>query len=306
MTSSREIRVAAPAKLNLYLHILGRRDDGYHQLDSLVCFADIHDTIIAHPNDDLEFHLSGPYAHALENEAAKVTTGNAPENLVLKAAKKLAELTGHPPKARLELIKRLPVASGIGGGSADAAATIKALCTLWNVEPSSSNLHHLAQTLGADVPVCLAGQSTYMGGIGEILDKAPFLPELGLVLLNPGIPLATPPVFKTRTGPFSKAARFEVSPKNAQEFITFLAERKNDLTAPAISLAPIIGDGLAALEQSPQCLLARMSGSGATCFGLYPNLQQAQLAAETLKLSYPSWWISSGQLIDDCSKIKAL
>ncbi len=300
MTTSTEIRIAAPAKLNLYLHVTGRRADGYHELDSLVCFADVHDTVIARPSDQLTFHVSGPYGDLLQESSGAT---RLPENLVIRATKRLAELMGRMPNVHLELIKRLPVASGIGGGSADAAATLKALCNLWKITPSPTELHALAQKLGADVPVCLAGKSAYMGGIGEVLEKVTSLPKLGLILINPGIPLETPPVFKARTGPFSQPARFGAAPNSIEEFIDLLRARQNDLMPPAISLAPVIGTVLEALKATTGCLLARMSGSGATCFGLYGNAAEAQTAAETLKSSHPQWWIAPGQLAHDCDKI---
>jgi 4-diphosphocytidyl-2-C-methyl-D-erythritol kinase len=300
MTTLTEIRVAAPAKLNLYLHVTGRRDDGYHELDSLVCFADIHDTVIARASDQLTFHVSGPYGEVLQESAG--ATG-LPENLVIRAAKRLAELTNRAPHVHLELIKRLPIASGIGGGSADAAATLKALCRLWGITPSPTELHALAKKLGADVPVCLTGKSAYMGGIGEVLEKVSSLPKLGLVLINPGIPLETPPVFKARTGPFSQAARFSAAPNSTEEFIDLLHARHNDLMPPAISLAPVIGTVLEALKATAGCLLARMSGSGATCFGLYSNAAEAKTAAKALKSSHPQWWVAPGQLAHDCDKI---
>ncbi len=299
MTTLTEVRVAAPAKINLYLHVIGRRTDGYHELDSLVCFADVHDTVIARADDKLTFRVSGPYGDLLQESAG--STG-LPENLVIRAAKRLAELTNRAPHVHLELIKRLPVASGIGGGSADAAATLKALCKLWGIAPSPAELHSLAQKLGADVPVCLAGKSAYMGGIGEALEKIPSLPKLGLILVNSGTPLETPPVFKARTGPFSQPARFN-APLNTEEFIDLLEARQNDLMAPAIGLAPVIGTVLEALKATSGCLLARMSGSGATCFGLYANTAEAEKAAEALKSSHPRWWIAPGRLIDDCDKI---
>ncbi len=300
MITLNEIRVAAPAKLNLYLHVTDRRADGYHELDSLVCFADIHDTIIVRPSDQLTFHISGPYGDLLQESAG--ATG-LPENLVIRAARRLAELTGRVPHVHLELIKRLPIASGIGGGSADAAATLKALCRLWGITPSPAELHTLAQKLGADVPVCLAGKSAYMGGIGEVLESVPPLPKLGLILINPGIPLETPPVFKARTGPFSHPARFSAAPKTPEEFINLLHARHNDLMPPAIRLAPVIATVLEELKVTTKCLLARMSGSGATCFGLYRNISEAETAAKALKSSHPQWWVAPGQLAHDCDKI---
>lgn len=272
----------APAKVNLYLHVVGRRDDGYHLLDSLVAFADAGDVVAARRDDTIHLSVDGPFAAALAGER---------DNLVLRAARQLAAFAGGAPGAALTLTKNLPVASGIGGGSADAAAALRALCRLWRIAPHDAPLDAIVQGLGADVPVCLHGEPSFIGGIGERREPAPALPPAGLVLVNPGIPLATPAVFARRSGAFSEPARFAASPRDAAELAELLAARRNDLTGAAVTLVPAIAEVLAALSNSPGCLLARMSGSGATCFGLYADKAAASDAASWLAGRAPSWWI---------------
>lgn len=288
-------RAAAPAKINLYLHVVGKRADGYHLLDSLVAFADVHDTVIAVEDDDLRFRVEGPFGTMLQGEG---------DNLVLRAARGLAELAGIKPRAKLRLIKRLPVASGVGGGSSDAAATLRALCALWGLRPASEDLQRLALGLGADVPVCLGGRAVYMSGIGETLSTAPRLPAAGLVLVNPSKPLATPPVFKARQGPFSEADRFGEVARDARALARLLETRRNDLTPPAIGLMPEIDQILKALGGTSDCLIARMSGSGATCFALYPGEASAASAAKRLVARHPQWWVAPGRLVDDVAKVQ--
>jgi 4-diphosphocytidyl-2-C-methyl-D-erythritol kinase len=277
---TRAVTEPARAKINFYLHVTGRRDDGYHLLDSLVAFADAGDSLSATPSESLSLSVEGPFAAALRGE---------PDNLVLRAARALAAATGATSGASLTLIKNLPVASGLGGGSADAAAALRALCRLWNVAPRLEVLDAIAIKLGADVPVCLDGRTAFLGGIGERRDAAPRLPAAGLVLINPGVPLATPAVFAKRTGAFSQPARFKSAPRDAGDLAALLRERRNDLTEAAIALAPAVRDALAALEASPGCLLSRMSGSGATCFGLYAGRAAAEAAAAALRRNQ-GWW----------------
>jgi 4-diphosphocytidyl-2-C-methyl-D-erythritol kinase len=282
----------APAKLNLYLHVLGRRTDGYHELDSLVAFADIADTVTVRPAESLSLAIDGPFAPALAAEPAS-------DNLVTRAASLLAESIGRPdPAVAITLTKRLPVASGIGGGSADAAATLRALARLWEIGPDHPSLHPLAARLGADVPVCLTGRPAYFGGVGDIIDPAPPLPPCAVVLVNPGIPLSTPAVFRARSGLFSVAARFDAdaTPPDAAAFADLLSRRHNDLTASAQSLVPGIGDVLNALAVTSGCLLARLSGSGATCFALYADPAEARRAAAELTREHPGWWVVPGCL----------
>ena len=312
----------APAKLNLYLHVTGRREDGYHTLDSLVAFADCGDTVTVAPGQGLSLSVTGPYGD-------QVPSG--PENLVLKAAALLADRFDIAAHAHITLEKNLPVASGIGGGSADAAATLRALNKLWQLqlpddalklaadqigdEPDArlalqtlftswrddlddDKMSQLALDLGADVPVCIEGRTVYMSGIGEQLTLAPPLPKVWVVLVNPHTALSTPDVFKARTGDFSNPAPFYETPKDAQDLAHLLKARSNDLCEPAMTLSPAIGDVLKALQDQDNCLLARMSGSGATCFGLFPNPALALKANQQLAQKHPKWWVQTAQLLD--------
>jgi 4-diphosphocytidyl-2-C-methyl-D-erythritol kinase len=283
------VRRAAPAKLNLYLHVLGRRADGYHLLDSLVAFADVADVVTAQPAPALSLEITGPFAGALRDDPS--------ENLVWRAAMALAERAGIAPKAALMLEKNLPVASGIGGGSSDAAAALKALGELWRLDLGERPFQGLGASLGADVPVCLFGEPAWIGGIGEAVAPAPSLPPCSVVLANPGLSLATPAVFKARTGGFSEPARFDAAPADAAALARLVETRRNDLTAPALALAPGISQVLGALEAEPGALVARMSGSGATCFALFADGSAAQAAAQRLSATHPGWWVAAGKLL---------
>ena len=208
--------------------------------------------------------------------------------------------------ARISLVKRLPIASGIGGGSADAAATIRALVRLWELHPGQHDLSGLALDLGADVPVCLFGQAAYMGGVGEQLDPAGQLPEIPMVLVNPGVDVPTPAVFKARTAEFSKPARFTEPPETTEHLIDMLSDgRGNDLMAPALALEPVIGETLAALNATPGCLFARMSGSGATCFGFFKKTTEAEAAVRDLLDAHPERWAVATHLISDTRTLSA-
>ncbi|MCD6073981.1 MAG: ispE [Rhodospirillales bacterium] len=286
------VTAEAPAKINLYLHVTGKRADGYHLLDSLIAFAGIGDTIEAIHADTLALGCDGPFGAALVS-----SLGTEPDNLVLKAARLLAERADVEPKAQLRLTKRLPIASGIGGGSADAAATLHALCDLWGLALPERALTVLAAKLGADVPICLHGRAAYIGGIGEIIEPAPVLPEAGILLANPGQALSTPSVFKSFTGPMTAAQRFDAAPKDARDLARMLAERRNDLTDAAITLVPEIASMLQALEKLPGAHLARMSGSGATCFALFDDKDSAEQAAIQLAAEHPGWWVRGAALI---------
>jgi 4-diphosphocytidyl-2-C-methyl-D-erythritol kinase len=281
-------RRPAAAKLNLYLHVLGRRGDGYHLLDSLVAFAAVGDEIVAETAAALSLRVSGPQAPALAGDPAA--------NLVWRAAERLAAETGHEPAAALTLIKNLPVAAGIGGGSSDAAATLRALDALWRLGLDEARLGRIAARLGADVPVCLAARASWVGGIGEAVEAAPDLPEVTALLVNPGQALATPAVFAARAGAFSAPARFAPMPPDAAGLAALLAERRNDLTAAAVALAPEVAHVLARLERLEGALLARMSGTGATCFALFARAAEAEAAAARLGAEEPRWWVAAGRL----------
>ena len=271
----------ARAKINLYLHVVGRRADGYHLLDSLVVFAETGDEITAVPAADLTLNIRGPFAETLAADA---------DNLVLRAARGLRDLAGVQAGAAITLIKNLPVASGIGGGSADAAATNETLIALWKIAPDRAALERLALSLGADVPVCLAGKASFMGGIGEEIALAGTLPETHLMLVNPGIATPTPAVFKARKPSFSAARRWASPPRDVQGLAEALRSRVNDLTDAAITVTPAIRDVLAAIGETPHCLLARLSGSGATCFGIYATAADAEAARAAIQAVHPGWW----------------
>jgi 4-diphosphocytidyl-2-C-methyl-D-erythritol kinase len=287
------VHVAAPAKLNLYLHVVGRRDDGYHLLDSLIAFAAVHDTVSVRSAPSLSLKLAGPFATSLQRE---------PDNLVLRAARALAEAAGVRAGAQIRLIKRLPVASGIGGGSADAAATLKALKRLWRVDPAI-DLAALALPLGADVPMCVNGRAALASGVGERLAPVPALPPAALVLANPMVRLQTNRVFQARSGAFSAPAAPPGPCADAAALAAALAHCRNDLTEPAIGLRPQIGAVLEALAATEGCLLARMSGSGATCFGLYADDEAAERARAALAAAHRGWWVCATRLIDDVEKL---
>jgi 4-diphosphocytidyl-2-C-methyl-D-erythritol kinase len=273
----------APAKINLALHVLGRRADGFHLLDSLVVFAEVGDSLTASESDDLALILEGRFREAL---------ADAKENLVLRAARLLADEAGMTPRARIVLRKNLPVASGIGGGSADAAAALRLLSRLWRLDVPAADLFALAAKLGADVPVCLAGRPARMAGVGEALAALPQLPECGLLLVNPGVAVATASVFRARTGGFSTPLELPSCWPDVDALAATLRAAGNDLETPAIALAPVIADVLAALRHESKCLIARMSGSGATCFGLFATRSEAEAAAAAL--ARPGWWLWGG------------
>ena len=290
--------VAAPAKLNLYLHVLGRRDDGYHLLDSLMTFVHVGDSICAEPAHDLSLTVEGPFAEGLDK---------GEDNLVLRAARGLADACGVTAGARIRLVKNLPLASGLGGGSADAAATLRALCHLWRLSPAPEDMVVLALGLGADVPFCLAREAGFVGGIGESLEPAamppPGAPAVWVVLINPSAALSTSEVFAAREGPFSQSGRFKDIPSDAAELAALLKERNNDLTQAAVSLSPEIGNALDALESSRGSLLARMSGSGTTCFGLFGGEDDARQAAAVISGEAPGWWVVTTRLAADIANV---
>ena len=281
----------ARAKLNLTLRITGRREDGYHLLDSLVAFAEIGDRLTARLADRGGFTVSGPFAAALANES---------DNLVTRAASALAAAACVPAdlvaRTVLALEKNLPVASGIGGGSADAAATLHALMALWQVELSSAARAQLALSLGADVPVCLAGEAARMRGIGDSLEPLPALPPACLVLVNPCVPCPTGPVFKARQGAFSEPLGTPEPPRDAAGLAALVRRGGNDLEPPAITICPPIGAVLARLRQEASCLASAMSGSGGTCFGLFAQESEAADSAQRIAAEQPGWWVAATRL----------
>jgi 4-diphosphocytidyl-2-C-methyl-D-erythritol kinase len=292
---ARSVTVCAPAKVNLFLHVGGRRPDGYHDLESLVAFTEAGDRIDVSAAEEgvLTLDVEGPFAHA-------VPGGDG--NLVLKAARALdASVESRAPGARgrgahIRLEKNLPVAAGIGGGSADAAATLRALNLLWQLNRGEAHLLALAAGLGSDVPACLLSRPLWMSGRGEVVRAAPALPPLKLILINPGVAVETAQVFAAlgeradeRTGLGGKPhPRGLDTPYDVE---AYLFGTRNDLQAPAMARAPEIARILDLLELSPSCRLARMSGSGATCFGIFDWRNGALFAAEEIALAHPAWWV---------------
>ncbi|MCB1366471.1 MAG: 4-(cytidine 5'-diphospho)-2-C-methyl-D-erythritol kinase [Rhodobacteraceae bacterium] len=267
------LRRFAPAKINLALHVTGRRADGLHCLDSLVVFADIGDVLEGRAAPDLTLSVSGPMAAGLSTGA---------DNLIVKAAR----LFGHEGGAGLHLEKNLPLASGIGGGSADAAAALHLMSGLWRVPLPGQDA---VLSLGADLPVCLMGRAARMRGIGEVLEPVD-LPPLPAVLVNPGVAVATPAVFAALERRDYPGLEPVPDVQDREAWLGYLSRQRNDLEAAAMRIAPGIAGVLDALRGADDCRLARMSGSGATCFGLFETPEQAARAASKIEARHPDWW----------------
>ena len=277
----------APAKVNLTLRVVGRRSDGYHELESLVAFARVGDRVEFASGDSLALDVAGPFAAA---------AGNLADNLVLKAARQLAGRVPGLVLGRFVLTKELPVAAGLGGGSADAAAALRLIARANALAFDDARLAEAARATGADVPVCLDPRARVMRGIGEVLSAPINLPPLPTVLVNPGVPLATKDVFAAfaRTGVPKAGDAFDaaaMSGASVEAALGSLADGGNDLEPAAVSLCPAVADALAALRATPGCRLARMSGSGATCFGLYLSESAAAPAAQAISGGHPNWWV---------------
>lgn len=282
-------RVAAPAKINLFLHVTRKRPDSYHDLQSLVAFADIGDVLTLERSDAFSLAIDGPFAQGLAAEA---------DNLVLRAARAIAQRRPAISGARMTLAKNLPVASGIGGGSADAAAALRGLRSLYGESFGEDELLAIAASLGSDIPVCVASQAAWMEGRGERVTPLPSLPPAHIVLVNPGVSVATADVFRRLT---IRAGETELRPPPVFEslatLIGYLKATRNDLEAPALAVAPVIGSVLEALAQQ-NAIFTRMSGSGATCFGLFESAAKAQSAAAAIAGVESHWWARAGTLTD--------
>jgi 4-diphosphocytidyl-2-C-methyl-D-erythritol kinase len=280
------VREFAPAKINLALAVTGRRPDGYHLLDTLVVFAEFGDVVEAGPDDALSLAIDGPFAMPLSADDG---------NLVLRAANRLQTWArrsgGQMPGASLRLTKSLPVAAGLGGGSADAAAALRALNRLWRLGLGTGQLAGLGAELGADIAMCLHSRALRATGIGATIAPLERLPALPLVLVNPGVPLSTRDVFARVRGRFSDGLPPLPPLFTLSQLIEWLGRAGNDLTPSACALAPGIAETIAALDEAPGCRLARMSGSGASCFGIFDDQPSAQRAAQMLSAAHPSWWV---------------
>jgi 4-diphosphocytidyl-2-C-methyl-D-erythritol kinase len=269
------VTAKAAAKINLFLHVGDERADRFHALQSLAVFAEAGDELEFHPSRELALTIRGPFSGVLSA---------SDDNLVLKAARALKAT------ARIVLTKNLPVASGIGGGSADAAAVLRTLSSM----PQEALLK-IAASIGSDVPVCVASRSAWMEGRGEVLAPAEGVPPMPMLLVNPGVSVATADVFrglKTRRGTgLRRPDRFS----GAEDLLQFLRTTANDLEAPALAIQPVIADVLREIEKA-DALIARMSGSGATCFGLFGSEESASRAARTISAAHPGWWVCATRI----------
>lgn len=281
----------APAKINLYLHVTGRRPDGYHLLDSLFAFAALHDIVTAEPADDLGLAIDGPEAAGLR--------GLGEDNHMLRAARALAEHAGIRPGAALRLTKYIPLAAGLGGGSADAAATLRLLNRMWKLDLAAEELARIGARIGADVPAAIGSRPQWVRGIGDILTPLGDLPPLHLVLVNPRVAMPTAAVFRDYAALSHgfTAPHGGDFPADADGLLDLLGRLGNDLEPAARAREPVIGDILHNLAAQPHCRLARMSGSGATCFGLFTAPGPAAEAAATLA-GTDGWWTWAGPLGD--------
>ena len=276
MTSVTEF---APAKINLFLHVGDRRADGFHPLQSLAVFTDMGDRLDFAPASALSLKVQGPFSAGLDGEN---------DNLVLRAARVLGS-----GGAAITLTKNLPVASGIGGGSSDAAAALRGLRRLWNADTDDAVLQALAAGLGSDIPVCVNAETAFMEGRGELLRAAQSMPRIAMLLVNPGVAVPTKDVFaalQTRSGVEMALPQGRFA--DTADLLRFLDATRNDLEAPARALQPVIGEVLTTIASLPGALFTRMSGSGATCFGIFADDDCCARAADLLREKHPGWWVA--------------
>ncbi len=294
MTAEKSLTIFAPAKINLFLHITGRRSNGYHDLDSLVTFADIGDLITIEKAKSFSFHVIGEFAKNFkENESSSFLDGN---NLVTKAARTLSQITDRALNVKITLTKNLPIASGIGGGSSDAAATIWGLQEFWGLNHDAPYINDLLIKLGADVPACYEATPRIMRRTGDLLLPAPSMPEIPILLINPMISCSTEDIFLHYNGKFKKDTLLPSEFNCIFDLIVILQQLENDLSKPAIKLIPEIENVINAFNAQDHCLLSRMSGSGASCFAIFETIEGANKASKDIKLENPDWWIKLGWL----------
>ena len=273
----------APAKINLALHVTGRRPNSYHELDTLAVFADCGERVVVEEADDLHLQVKGLFAASVPHDET---------NLVIAAARLFFLTAGTGNKTLLSLNKTVPIGTGFGGGSADAAATFRALNQYFKTGLDDRTLAALCADLGADVPMCLYSRALRASGIGEVIEPLSTLPLLPLVLVWPGKPLSTASVFaRLQNVTNDPLPDLPESLPTVEDVVRYLANTRNDLQATAIEAEPVIGDALGALHETDQCLLARMSGSGSACFGLYPSKAEADVAGRVIGAAHPGWWV---------------
>ncbi|WP_340150828.1 4-(cytidine 5'-diphospho)-2-C-methyl-D-erythritol kinase [uncultured Sneathiella sp.] len=272
----------ARAKINLYLHVTGKRPDGYHLLDSLVVFADYGDELTVESDSSLSLEISGPFSAGIRA---------MDDNLILKAARLLQEKAVVKKGAKIKLVKNLPVAAGIGGGSADASLALQLLNELWGTGYSDRQLAELGLSLGADVPVCLYGKPTIMAGVGELLSAGLKIPKIHIILVNCNILVSTADVFRRLEISDTPKVGLGIEGCTEVDIISALRTAGNDLQAPAFQIAPQIESVIDEIAGETECQLARMSGSGATVFGLFETSEGARKAVQNIQSRHPDWWV---------------
>lgn len=294
MSKENSFKIFAPAKINLFLHLTRKRRDGYHELQSLISFADIGDYISIEPADSFSFNIDGDFsANFIENEQKSHLDCS---NLVVRAARALSQLSNQVLKVKITLTKNLPLAAGLGGGSSDAAAAIWGLQQFWGIKSDEKYLLPLMTKLGADVPVCFNCQTSLVEGIGETLLPVNQIEEIPILIINPLISCPTQEIFLRHNGIFNKKINLPNYFESVFDYIDFLKSTNNDLYQPATQLIPEIGNIINAMEAQESCLLTRMSGSGASCFALFETIEQANQAKQAILDENPDWWVKTGWL----------
>jgi len=294
LSKENSFKIFAPAKINLFLHLTRKRRDGYHELQSLISFADIGDYISIEPADSFSFNIDGDFsANFIENEQKSHLDCS---NLVVRAARALSQLSNQVLKVKITLTKNLPLAAGLGGGSSDAAAAIWGLQQFWGIKSDEKYLLPLMTKLGADVPVCFNCQTSLVEGIGETLLPVNQIEEIPILIINPLISCPTQEIFLRHNGIFNKKINLPNYFESVFDYIDFLKSTNNDLYQPATQLIPEIGNIINAMEAQESCLLTRMSGSGASCFALFETIEQANQAKQAILDENPDWWVKTGWL----------
>ena len=282
----------AAAKINLHLHVTGKRTDGYHLLDSLVCFADIGDRLTFSHSNDLSMEITGPFAHMLSGRDVDISPSSS--NSVIRAAHILAQKCQRDLRVKITLEKNLPVGAGIGGGSADAAACLRGLSRLWNISVQETMMHDIAAKIGSDVPVCLYNQPVTMQGVGDIIITNMKLPVLHAVLIWPDQPVPTEQIFKNlRMESYSKSADIAGNYVDTASLVFVLNKTKNDLCEVATKLYPSISTAIEEMKAASGCIFTRMSGSGSTVFGIFSSQLDSKKACEEISARHKNWWVKS-------------
>ena len=288
------MNILAPAKINLFLHILGRRDDGFHTLESLTCFTDFGDEITIEAAGEMSFEVSGPFGDHFSGQELDTSAGS--QNIIFKTIHAIAKYAQKTPAFKVHLEKNLPIAAGLGGGSADAAAIAKWLCGQWELDGDAHDFQDLLLDIGADVPACFYSGHVIMRGIGDRLGKAPEMPNIPIVLVNPLQSCPTSAIFKAYEQDFRTPIDFPDQFSSIEELSTFLSLQNNDLQSAAIKTLPVINDILEEISLCENVFLTRMSGSGATCFGIFGNQDSAIQATQKIKDNHENWWVKDAMI----------